>query len=342
MNHLLFVLLFLVLFSTGCAPKIKVSKLEPGRADEAASLKKIAVMPFDGPDGAAFANQFESMLTGIRVNDQAFFQVLNRSSMDTVFREQRFSQSGDVDPDTAANVGKVVGAKGIYTGQVNVSSVRDSYYDEERSECSRKDPNSRKCLSWNRFKVNCTKRVASFSVTPRLIDVETARVVYSENYARSSEDKRCSDHSSPLKDGRQMKRELQEQILKIIRNDIAPYYVQIEVRLIETTDDLTTERSRQSFASGLEFAKSGRFDRACEIWGEIRSEASSSVSLLHNLAVCAETKGNLKEAVSLIREADRKLKTPDDTVSSSLKRIEESVYKQKKIRQQTATDKMPE
>jgi hypothetical protein len=342
MNYSLLVLLFIVVFSAGCAPTIKVSKLEPGRADEAASFKKIAVMPFDGPDGAAFANQFEAMLTGIRVNDHAFFQVLSRSALDKVFREQRFSQSGDVDPDTAANLGKVVGAKGIYTGQVNVSSVRDSYYDEERSECSRKDPNTKKCVSWNRYKISCTKRVANFSVTPKLIDVETARVVYSENYARSSEDRRCSDSSTQIKDGRQMKKELQEQILKTIRNDIAPYYVQIEVKLLEATEDLPTAQSRQSFASGLEFAKSGRFDRACEIWGEIRNEAQSSITVLHNLAVCAETKGNLKEAVALIREADRKLKTPDDTVSSSLKRIEESVRKQKKIRQQTATDKLPE
>lgn len=327
--------IFLLIITTGCAPTIKVSKLEPGRADEAASLKRVAVMQFEGPDGASFTNQFEAMLTGIRVNDQQFFQVLNRSSMDKVFREQRFSQSGDVDPDTAANVGRVVGAKGIYTGQVNISSVRDSYYDEERSECSKKDPNSKKCISWRKYHVDCTKRVANVSVTPKLIEVETARVVYSETYSRSMEDKRCSDSSSSLKDGRQMKRDLQDQILKAIRNDIAPYYVQVEIKLLEGTDDLPTTRAKQAFDSGLEFAKNQRFDRACEIWGELRQETPASISLLHNLAVCAEVRGDLKQALSLIKEADKRLKSPDDTVTSALERIGDAVHKQKKVRQQT-------
>ncbi|HEY6839285.1 MAG TPA: CsgG/HfaB family protein [Geobacteraceae bacterium] len=338
MKRIMFCVVAVSLLSAGCAaPKITVMKLEPGKSVESARLRKVAVLPFDGPDGANFAAEFEGKLASIVIDDKQFFEVVNRSALDKVMDEMKLSQSGLVNPDTAAQVGKMIGAKGIYIGQITKAKVHDSKYVEDRSECAARNDKG-KCTSWNKTKVDCIKRTADFNVTPKLVEVETARIIYADNYSRNMEAKRCADSNRALQSHDEMIHYLQKSTLDAIRNDIAPFYQQVQIQLMNDKDGIPSEAAKDKLASGLEFAKNRRFDRACEIWTEAKALAPSAVSLLHNLAVCAEVGGRLDEALALLKEADRQLAAPHEAVTASLERVTASIAKQRKLKSQTMTE----
>ena len=82
----------------------------------------------------------------------------------------QLSQSGMVDQKTAAMIGKLVGAQGIYTGVVTQNNYDDSRYYEKRSTCVKyetkrdKDGNTNRgdCISWRYFNVSCTRIISQW------------------------------------------------------------------------------------------------------------------------------------------------------------------------------------
>ncbi|MCG6534168.1 MAG: hypothetical protein L7F78_05635 [Syntrophales bacterium LBB04] len=75
-------------------------------------------------------------------------------------------------------------------------------------------------------------------------------------------------------------------------------------------------------------------DNACELWGEARNLAGNSPALLYNLGICAESRGDLDAALSLYKQADKKLGKPDDDISLALKRITNALKNMVKLKEQ--------
>jgi hypothetical protein len=134
--HKLFlsVIIFLLML-TGCATKIKVNMLQPAEYHQASLTKTVAVLPFSGPNGQEFAAEIEGVLASKSIDDKQYFILVDRASIDKTMSELQFSQSALIDQKTAAKIGTLVGAQGIYTGSVTASQVKDSLYKEKRQEC---------------------------------------------------------------------------------------------------------------------------------------------------------------------------------------------------------------
>ncbi len=326
----------------GCAaPVVNVDVMVPGRYSEPAQLKSVAVLPFDGPDGTAYSSLLEAKLAGIIINDKQYFQLVDRKALDKTLSEMKLGMTGIVDPDKAAQVGKVIGAKGIYTGVVNVSSVSDSPYSEKRSKCSyyvtktnSKGESYKECGKTEEYTVKCFKRTATFTVTPKLIEVESSKIVYSDLLEGAATDSTCSDSGRAAKDNATLKRAAQEQTAAKFRLDVAPHLSKVSISLMDSTAGIESAQAKEKLKSGLEFAKGNRLDRSCEIWSEAKRSAPNSIAYLYNLGVCAEVKGRLEEAQSLYKQADRQLSKPDTKISSALSRVEEAIEKQKKLNMQ--------
>jgi len=103
---ILFVI-FALCFAAGCGPRMAV---KPGY--DFSKVKRIAVLNFDGEKGGAAADIFilEMMSKG--------FDVMERSKIDSVLREQNLGASGMVEPSTAKNIGKIFGVDAIVTGSI--------------------------------------------------------------------------------------------------------------------------------------------------------------------------------------------------------------------------------
>jgi hypothetical protein len=331
------VAVFLALLAvSGCATTIKTNVLMPGRVSQAAQFKSIAVMPLDGPDGTAFTSVVESTLASVIIDDKQYFQIVDRGSLDKAMGEMKLSMAGVVDANTAAQVGKMVGAKGIYTGLVT-SSVEDSRYTENRKKCSSyrtvtdsKGKKSQECSRWYDSTVNCTKRSAMFSFTPKLVEVESSRIIFSNVYEDTAQAKGCAGEAA-IPDQQQMKKKVQEAAVQKFRMDVAPYYTVMTFTLKDGTSDITAEAAKAKLKDGLKFAGGNRMDRACALWNEAKPLAPNAISILFNLGICAETQGKPEAALALYQQIDKTLTKPDDSVSKALARVNESIERRKKL-----------
>jgi curli biogenesis system outer membrane secretion channel CsgG len=340
-NGLVFAVLFIILILLcGCATKIRVNMLQPAQYHEASLTKAVAVLPFNGPGGTEFAAEIEGVLAGIGIDDKPYFTLVDRASVDKIISEMKFSQSGLVDPKTAVKLGKMVGAQGIYTGVVTQNDYSDSRYAERRQTCTqyemRRDEKGRTyqgpCVRWRTYHVQCTKRVANFAVSPKLVDVATGRVIYSRNLSAVTNSSGCED-TNPIQSEMVLLEQAKSSVKNAFRRDIAPYYITREIRLIDSTDGIESKEAKDKLKRGMDYADHGRMDSACELWGQARNLAPGSYALLYNLGVCAESRGDLDAALQLYRQADQILGKPDDDISLALTRVGEAIKNRGKIKE---------
>ncbi|MBI5888025.1 MAG: hypothetical protein HZB82_04845 [Deltaproteobacteria bacterium] len=336
----LFILGFIM---AGCMPpRVAITALRPAAFHEASKLKNVAVLPFDGNGGEDFAAKFEAMLSGINVADKQFFTVVERSKLENISdKELKLAQTGIVDAKTAAKIGRAIGAKGVFTGTVNVLNTEDASYMERRRECAayqtkfdKKGREYKECASWSDYEVSCTKRTAAFSVTPRLVEVETGKIAYSQNIAKTGQDSGCSDSGKALVSEAQLIEGTQLAVLESIKKDIASYYVTLDIQLMDSTEGLLSGEDKQRLKSGNEFAARHRLDRACELWGAAQSRSGKSPALLYNLGVCSEAAGDLNTAQDMYKKADRLTAKPVEAITLALDRVDKQIKGQGKLAEQ--------
>jgi len=188
------------------------------------------------------------------------------------------AQRGLIDKNTAAKVGKLVGARGIYTGIVTLSDTTDSSYRGELTMCAytvtkynKKGKAYEECGKWETYYTDpCTKRVATFTFTAKLIDVERGRIVYANNVSGTATSSACSDSTIPLAGKLELMEKAKQFAKEMFRRDVAPHYVTFEIKLMDSTDGITSREAERKFEQGIDYAKHNRLDRACELWGEAR------------------------------------------------------------------------
>lgn len=121
---------------------------------------RIAVVDFD-------TNQYSAQLTGAQLADYVvdelvntgLFEVVEREKLSTVVNELGFSGSGMVDPSSAAQMGRLLGAKYLLTGRVI------SLGSEEKS--------------FSGYGITSRNTVLSLAVSVRVLDTETGSVAFS-------------------------------------------------------------------------------------------------------------------------------------------------------------------
>ena len=335
-----FGLLIIVLFA-GCATKVRLNMLLPADYHEASLTKTVAVLPFGGSNGVATAAEFEAILGSINIDNKQYFTLVDRSSIDKTISELKLAQSGLVDAGTAAKIGGLVGAQGIYAGVVTQAAWNDSPYRETRQECVqreiKRDDKGRtyegSCVRWRSHQVSCIKRVATFSCSPKLIEVRTSRVLYAKNISGSADASGCED-GKPLPGGQELLQKAKEIAKEEFRKDVAPHYVTKEISLMDDTVNMTSGEAKEKLKQAIDYASKGRMDRACELWGESRILSPSAPSVLYDLGVCAESRGDFDAALKLYREADKQLGKPDDRITLALNRVTEAIRNRTKLQQQ--------
>ncbi len=95
---------------------------DPSKVTQAGSRLAVAVMPFTmNGEGQNITNSLTEKLITQFVNLRRF-RVIERNAMDKIMNEQTLGMSGVVDENTAARVGKLVGADMIILGSITYST----------------------------------------------------------------------------------------------------------------------------------------------------------------------------------------------------------------------------
>ncbi|OGR41707.1 MAG: hypothetical protein A2X35_12590 [Elusimicrobia bacterium GWA2_61_42] len=105
-------LLLLAAALCGCGAAVKT--VVRGDFDPAG---RIAVMPFSGKDADTGLSLSEAFTTYLM---DAGFEVMERSQLEAVLKEQQISLSGAMAPDAIAKVGRLAGVSAVVTGSYRV------------------------------------------------------------------------------------------------------------------------------------------------------------------------------------------------------------------------------
>jgi len=329
----------LVALLSGCAaigygPRTTVMMRTPAESNEAAKIKRVAVLPFEGSQGKDFAAEIQGELAGVKINDQPYFSVADRGMNDRIFAEIKLSQSGAMSKDQALRLGRLLGVKGLYTGTAGNLTSSSSSYQSARTTCN--DTNGKlfsKCKNPVNTTVNCTRNLVTYSFAPRLIDAETGQVLYARTIAETASSESCPDDITPAPTSAQLAGQAKQQALRSFVKDVAPTYQAVNIKLLDSAAGLDAQ-SQAKLSQGLAFAVANRLDRSCELWREIGG-AQKSLALSYDLGVCAEADGDLDKALQLYTQADRLLERPDDQVSAALARVKLAKHNAAKFAAQT-------
>jgi hypothetical protein len=221
-------------------------------------------------------------------------------------------------------------------GVITQNSTADKRYYEKRSRCIARNEEG-KCLRWVKYKVRCTERNAYFSFTPKVVRVSTGEILTSEILAGRAVDDVCRGSERALEDRQMLLARAKSQAIEKFREIVAPYYVDIEIKLVTRDDSKMSSETKKRIDAGVKWVDSGRLDRACEFWHEAHILHPQGYAISYLLGVCAELSGNLKEALSYYEKADRNTGSPVDEISEALGRVQVNIEKQKQLADELAT-----
>ena len=338
--RLVFLLILVPWVLASCsAPVIKTDVLAPARSPSAANIREIAVLPFDGPNGKIMTKDIVDTLAGITLEDKPYFRVAEPNQVEKILQEQGVTQPSIMGEAAAAQVGKSLGVKGVYTGVVTAMTVKNTPFTETRKTCVQqktgyeyryKSPEER-CAKWDTFPLECLRKEGFVSFSARLISVETGTVVYRTAISEDAGSSTCLDSKTPPPGEEELVIRAQDRAKLTFRKEVAPSFIIFDTPLMETKEGLSSKEAEQNLAQGVESVKQGRLDRACELWEAGSKMAPQSPSLIYNLAVCAEAREDLKTSVDLYKKAEQALGKPDDRITWGLERVAE---KQKSLKDQ--------
>jgi hypothetical protein len=313
------------------APVLKTEVLAPARSSEASKIREIAVLPFDGPNGKEMSADLGATLAGVTLEDKSYFILADPARVEKILKEQGVSQVGTMGESAVAQVGKLLGAKGVYTGVVTAMAVKNSSFTEVRRVCLQsrsttqtvsKSPEEN-CINWNKYSVDCLKKEGIVSFTARLINVETGKVVYQTNVSEDAGSSICQDSKTKPPSEMDLILRAKDRAKLTFRKEVAPFFIVFDIPLMESKEGLTSKEAEQKLEQGLESVKRGRLDQACELWEAGSRTSPQSPSLIYNLGTCAEAREDWKTSSDLYKKAQQALGKPDDRITWGLERVTE-------------------
>lgn len=326
MNYTRLMLLFSLVLLGGCTQEVRIKALSPAEISRAAQTKRLAVTPFKN-DRVGLADKVEAKLASQRIDGHPYFTLTSRLDFDKVIKEQRYQNTGLLDPDDAVEVGHIVGAQAIISGRVGTPSLQDTYYYEIRTRCNKEG-------CWE-VKVGCKKRTAGLSAQVRMVDVTHGDIIYADTLEEHAQWHHCDDDASGLPSRQMAADYLAERIAQRFAYKLTPHYVSFEVALLEDPDIDYTDKQKQLLKFALSYIEQQRLDKAERLLQRLlESTGERSYVPFYDLGVIYEARGNYREAQTYYEAADRLTVKPVEAINSAIVRIRDLIAKSEKAQAQ--------
>ena len=320
-KYLLFLLTFFLFISfTGCATKVRIKALKPAEIHRATTTKNIAVVNFKH-DRVGLSSKIESNLARYKIENKTFFTMVSRSDLNQVLKEQQLQNSGLIDTKDIVEVGELIGAQAIISGNVGRASLSDSRYYERRSRCADKQ-----CKEFHYYNVGCTSRVISLSAEIKMVNVTRGDIIYADNMSRSARYKHCRDDSRPLPSKESVAQDLATSIANSFTYKLTPHYRYFSVEILDDPDLDYTDEQEDLLENALKYMEHKRYDKAESLLTRlVESTDQQSYVAFYNLGVVKETQGDYKRAKLYYERADELTLEPVEAVSIAYNRINAAI-----------------
>ncbi len=318
-----------LLFISGCSQKVLVKTLQPAQVSRTSDVKKVTVLGFKN-DRVGLSNKIEAKMFQYKIDGKSYFTVLSRRDLGKVLAEQKIQNSGLIDPSTAIDVGNIIGAQAIISGDVSNPSYKDTDFYEKRTRCDKE-----KC--WE-VKVMCTRRVFSLSAQMRLVDAKKGDIIFADAITKTTSAKHCTDDAQLIPSTQMASQMLAEHIAESFVYKLLPHYVYFSVELLEKPDLDYSDAQEKLLENALGYIKQNRYDKAETLLVSlIESTGEKSYVPLYDLGIIKEAQGKLEEAKELYYKADNLTQEPIEQISKAINRIEKSIEQSRQALQQISS-----
>jgi hypothetical protein len=251
---------------------------------QAAEYRAPDVGRFRGPAGDVAENEFQLMLSDIRLDGMPWF---------TASRD---------------------GPNSVYEGQVTIDAWDEDVRYERERRCV-KHAGVFDCKRHAMVETECTTESVAVTVTATLVDLAGKRAVFSAVQPGGSARETCIDIAEYPDDGRPegvyrdprqsnynpynapigMVQDAVVEAVRGFRYDIAPYNKTVRAEIM-TEGLIPEEQNDTRFALAVDATKGGNFMGACAQWDELGRAYPRAPAVLHNLGACAEARGDMETA----------------------------------------------
>lgn len=300
---------------SSCVPAFEgvttIIQLPPNYPQTQGVNERLAILEIKGDRSGGMESALTSIMTNYQYNGKTYFTLVDRSNLDKITSEVAKGQSGLIDDRSAAQVGKLAGAKAILVGAYS-SSSSDERYQESRYDYKSKTD----------YKVGCTRRLIQIDLGIRIIEVDTGKVVYAQQIPNLSTSSKCDDKDYGALDNPITKiPSLNTAISYAIIRDIAPHTASLNISFINTPKEVKNEAARILFSRAIDWAKTGRLDRACPDWIQSNETEPNNPVIVYHLGICAEAQGDVISSEAIYNKADKLTNAPNTVISAALQRI---------------------
>jgi len=330
-NPLFFVSIIILLLLSACTQKTKITLLEPALIDIKA--KNIAVLPFKNDTQIGMSGEIESNLNAVRFNAQPYFKMVDRKVLNKVLNEQKRQQSGLFDEGMAAEMGALIGAEVLVSGDIVSLELSYAETKEKRRECRKKK--CRKKEDYHYYTVPCLSRRVNLVTNIRVIQVSSAEVLHSEKLKAARVNKQCEDGRASFISKVGAGQSMAKSMAKTFVKKLVPYYSSRQVSLLDDEDIEYTEREQALLKNALLFIKQNRLDKAEPLLMDLLKHTGfKSYVAAYNLGVVKEAQADLTKASEYYQLADQLQIEPVEEINAAINRIKVSKFKSNKAKAQ--------
>jgi curli biogenesis system outer membrane secretion channel CsgG len=251
-----------------------------------------SVRSFGSDPAGEFANSISQTLV-----TNGFYKVIERENLQTVISEHQLTISGLTQQDASQQIGQLLGADAIITGDISDYSFKGH---GEWVKVKRYNSKEKKNYFEKQFKAF---RKARIEVTIKIINVKTGQIAVSRTYSKESQKnvrkKTRTGAINALPSGKKMLSDLRNIIVRVFVNEIAPHTVYKQERLLTGKDPRMKD--------ALKFALGGLWENAIPIWKEIGQTGvfKDKKACFYNLSVAYQALSDYNQALQFIEEALR-------------------------------------
>jgi len=167
------------------------------------AMKRIAILAFENKSGSnefgAIGEEISDAIISKMLKDSdlmEYVEIISRDQIDQIVNEQKLSQSGMVEYGQNVDLGKILGVQELITGKVSriqVSEIDEvkknesfkkrvtvdyEYYTDENGKEKKRAIKGEVTAYAKTFKIS---RTANISISATLLDVESAKILYSNS-----------------------------------------------------------------------------------------------------------------------------------------------------------------
>lgn len=285
----------MVLPGVAAAEVVQITGEFPAQYREASFLRSIAVERIAGQDGPVMALALERALAIPDDDGTVYFEVL-------AGRTGRNAADG--------------GISGVVT-----TDVQESRYTRKDKKCVERDAN-KKCVKEEETETPCRRRVIGVNADLRIVRNSDGRIVYSTSRPFRDETSWCAGEN-PNRSTETAISDMIHGLAGGLRDQIAPDVRTYRIRVRESTKGLPKDAAKQFKALVKQSQRDLR--GACAGWQAMNQANPGHASVVFDLGLCAEQRGDYEGAATLYQEAYRLIGGDGDEARVGLDRARQLI-----------------